>query len=228
MQRMKWAILLLLVTPSFLQDQASQYDFVILNGRVVDPESGLDAVRHVGISAGKIRALGTDPLHGRTVIDAQGLVVAPGFIDLHQHSHSREADRLKVLDGVTSALDLEGGAGDVDGWYAERSDTALVNYGAAVSHSRLRSAVVDGGPRKFPTGDAATRNLSAPELERLKALVDQGMRRGAPALGVSLGDTPGATPWETLEISCGSQVSWCPGARARAHDEEGGILARNL
>ena len=110
MQRMAlFAILLSVVIPASGQNDASQYELVILNGRVMDPESSLDAVRHLGISAGKIRALSTAPLSGRTVIDARGLVVAPGFIDLHQHSHNHEADRAKVLDGVTSALDMEGG-----------------------------------------------------------------------------------------------------------------------
>src|SRR4029453_12063335 len=104
---MTLAAILSLVTPALGQDRASSYDLVILNGRVMDPESGIDALRHLGINSGKILALTTDLLRGRTVIDARGLVVAPGFIDLHQHSHNQEADRAKVLDGVTSALDME-------------------------------------------------------------------------------------------------------------------------
>jgi N-acyl-D-aspartate/D-glutamate deacylase len=209
------AIVLLLVMPAFAQDDVDRYDLVILNGRVIDPESGLDAMRHLGISAGKIRELSTDTLHGETVIDARGLVVAPGFIDLHQHSHNHEADRAKVLDGVTSALDMEGGAGDVDLWYAERSGKALVNYGAAVSHSRIRSVVVSGGAPKFPTGEAATRNLTLAELESLKTLMDRGLRRGGPGIGICLGDTPGATPWETLEVF--RLAAKYPGATVHVH-----------
>ena len=110
MQRMiLFAILLSVVIAALAQTRVSQDQVVILDGRVMDPESGLDAVRHLGISAGKIRAISTAPLRGRTMINARGLVVAPGFIDVHQHSHNREADRAKVLDGVTSALDMEGG-----------------------------------------------------------------------------------------------------------------------
>jgi N-acyl-D-glutamate deacylase len=61
------------------------YDVVIANGHVMDPESGLDAVRNVGITGGKVRALSTEPLKGKSTLDAKNLVVAPGFIDLHEH-----------------------------------------------------------------------------------------------------------------------------------------------
>jgi N-acyl-D-glutamate deacylase len=62
-----------------------KYDVVIANGRVMDPESGLDEVRNVGIRGGKIRAISSGALQGKTTIEAKGLVVAPGFIDLHEH-----------------------------------------------------------------------------------------------------------------------------------------------
>jgi dihydroorotase len=215
MYRITCAVLLLLGISALGQDEAAQYDLVILNGRVMDPESSLDGVRHLGISGGKVRALSTDLLRGRLVIDARGLVVAPGFVDLHQHSHNVEADRAKVLDGVTTALDMEGGTGDIDGWYGERSGKALLNYGVAASPSRLRSAVVTGGPQGFPTGEVATRKLSAPELDKLKTLLDEEMRRGAPGVGVSLGDTPGATPWEILEVF--RVAARYPGAPVHVH-----------
>lgn len=217
MQRMAFvAILSCLVTPVLgLQNRASQYDVVILNGRVMDPESGLDAVRHLGIRGGKVQAVSTDLLRGQTVVDARGLVVAPGFIDLHQHSHSDEAHRAKVLDGVTSALDMEGGVADIDRWDADRAGKALINYGATVSHTRLRSVVVTGGQPKFPTGDAGARNLSLVELEKLKALVDQGLRQGAVGVGLSIADTPGATPWEILEMF--RLAARYPGAPVHVH-----------
>jgi dihydroorotase len=198
-----------------LQRPASQYDLVILNGRVMDPESGLDAVRHLGIGEGKIQAIGTDLLTGQTLVDARGLVVAPGFIDLHQHSHNHEAYRAKVLDGVTSALDMEGGVADIDHWDADRAGKALINYGATVSHTRLRSVVVTGGQPTFPTGDAASRHLSPTELEQLTALMDRGLRQGAVGVGLSIGDTPGATPWEILEMF--RLAARYPGAPVHVH-----------
>src|SRR6266542_3727043 len=105
--------------------QAQTYDLVIRGGRVIDPESKLDAARNIGITQGKVRAISPDPLAGRTTIDAAGLVVAPGFIDLHSHGQDAENYRYKAMDGVTSALELEIGVGDVDSWYREREGKAL-------------------------------------------------------------------------------------------------------
>ena len=99
---------------------APSYDLVIANGRVMDPESGLDAVRHVGIRGGKIEAVSATPLTGARVIDASRHVVAPGFIDLHEHGQQEESYRMMVRDGVTSAFELEVGTGDVAAWYAAR------------------------------------------------------------------------------------------------------------
>src|ERR1700682_6385642 len=96
---------------------AQNYDIVMSAGRVMDPESGLDAVRYIGINGKKITAISTSPLHGKIEIDANGLVVAPGFIDLHSHGQTPEAYRYKAMDGVTTALELEVGVSPVSEWY---------------------------------------------------------------------------------------------------------------
>ena len=86
--------------------QAPQpYDVAINNGRLIDPESRLDAVRSVGIRAGKIAAISETPLKAENVVDARGLVVSPGFINLHSHSVATAGYRLELLDGVTTALE---------------------------------------------------------------------------------------------------------------------------
>jgi predicted amidohydrolase len=100
---------------------AEVYDVVILNGRVMDPESDLDAVRNIGISKGTIQAITTEPLQGNLKIDARGLIVSPGFIDIHVHllpDQDQINYSVKATDGVTTALDLEAGTGDMDRWYA--------------------------------------------------------------------------------------------------------------
>src|SRR3989449_8780838 len=113
---------------------AQQYDVVLANGRVMDPESGLDAIRHVGIRGSEIAAVSVSPLQGKTVVDVKGLVVAPGFIDLHSHGQTPENYRYKARDGVTTALEMEVGVSPVGSWYAEREGKALVTYGATPGH----------------------------------------------------------------------------------------------
>src|SRR6266478_9835586 len=107
--------LLALATTSVpaLQSSAQQFDLVLEGGRVMDPETGVDAVRNVGIRDGKIVRISSQALSGRRVVHAGGLVVAPGFIDLHQHGQDLTSQRVKTLDGVTMALELEIGAPDV-------------------------------------------------------------------------------------------------------------------
>src|SRR4051794_7298111 len=86
---------------------AQQYDLVIEGGRVLDPETGLDAARSIAVADGKIARISADKMHAKRVINAAGLVVAPGFIDLHQHGQDVESGRVKALDGVTTALEME-------------------------------------------------------------------------------------------------------------------------
>tara|TARA_R100000900_G_scaffold42320_1_gene34577 strand:+ start:970 stop:1308 length:339 start_codon:yes stop_codon:yes gene_type:complete len=89
---------------------AQTFDLVIANSRVIDPETGLDDVRHVGVQAGAIVAVSEEELSGAQVLDARGQIVTPGFIDIHSHSPSRLGSAIQVLDGVTTQLDLEAGA----------------------------------------------------------------------------------------------------------------------
>src|ERR1035438_8025683 len=86
---------------------AQEYDLVLEGGRVMDPETGLDAVRNVGIRDGKIVRISSEALSGHRVVHASGLVVAPGFVDLHQHGQEMESQHVKALDGVTTALRSE-------------------------------------------------------------------------------------------------------------------------
>ena len=96
------------------------FDLAINNGRVLDPESGLDAIRHIGIRDGRIAVLSATAVQATQVIDAKGLAVAPGFIDLHAHGQDIENQRYQAMDGVTTALELEVGAGGIDEWYKSR------------------------------------------------------------------------------------------------------------
>jgi len=175
-------------------------DVVIANGRVMDPESGLNAVRNVGIIAGKIRAISTSHLNGKSTIDAKGLVVAPGFIDLHEHGQTLEKYRYQAHDGVTTSLELEVGTVDVDRWYVEREGKSLINFGVSVGHIPVRMEVMHDSGTFLPAGDAAHREATPQELAEIDQRIETGLQRGALAVGMGLAYTPGATRWETLEV----------------------------
>jgi N-acyl-D-aspartate/D-glutamate deacylase len=176
------------------------YDVVILNGHVIDPETRLDAMRNVGILSGKIQAISTVSLVGRTTVDAKGLIVAPGFIDLHEHGQTPEKYRYQAHDGVTTSLELEVGTDDVDKWYAEREGKALINFGVSIGHVPVRMKVM-GDPGDFlPRGDAAHREATAAEIAEIERRMEAGLQRGALAMGMGLNYTAGATHAEIVEM----------------------------
>jgi N-acyl-D-aspartate/D-glutamate deacylase len=197
------AVLFLLLLATIAVSSSSNaevYDLVILNGRIIDPESKTDAVRNLGISNGKIKTISRARLDGRNTIDARGLVVSPGFIDLHQHGQNEENFRFKVLDGVTSALELEVGTGDVDRWYAERAGKSLINYGVSAGHLAARMAAMKEPVTFLPTGEASRRAATDAEISEMKRRVEEGLRRGAVAVGFGIQYTPNASHWEILEM----------------------------
>jgi N-acyl-D-aspartate/D-glutamate deacylase len=181
-------------------DGAEIYDLVIANGQVMDPESGLDAVRNVGIRGGRIAVISSGALQGKQTIDAKGLVVAPGFIDLHQHGQDAENYALKAADGVTTALELEVGVADVDRWYGEREGKACINFGASVGHIAVRMAVMHDPGELLPRGDAAHRAATAAELEEISAMLEKGLKRGALAVGLGPAYTEAATNQEIVDV----------------------------
>lgn len=179
---------------------AQQYDLVIRGARVLDPESGLDGVRHIGIRQGVIAALSTQPLTGKTVLDASGLVAAPGFIDLHSHGQDAENYRAKAMDGVTSALECEIGVADVDAWYQARQGKALVHFGATIGHAPVRMQLF-GDPGSFlPAGSGAHKKAREEEISELARRIERGLRRGAVGVGFGLAYTPGASAVEYLAM----------------------------
>ena len=192
-----------LLGASLADAQTGPYDLVIRNGRVIDPESGLDAVRSVGIHNGKITAISRAALQGRTVIDARGLVVAPGFIDLHAHGQNDENYRVFAMDGVTTALELEVGVGDIPAFYADRHGKALINYGASAGHIRARMAVLnDGGIARgtlLPLDSAGYNVASEAQLAAIRKQIENGLAAGGLGVGMGLEYTPAATRHETLE-----------------------------
>ena len=186
---------------------AAPYDVVIHSGRVIDPESGLDGVRTIGIRNGRIQVVTSRPLRGRTMVDATGLVVAPGFIELHAHAPDSINYRYFAHDGVTTVLDLEGGVFPVGAWYAARAGGALLNYGAAVGHRDARVTLLQGAAAvnsPSTVGDTAapwTRQpLDASQMSSLVSLIERGLEEGGIGVGSILQQMPGATHEEYLRV----------------------------
>jgi N-acyl-D-aspartate/D-glutamate deacylase len=192
---------------------AQQYDLVVEGGRVMDPETGLDAVRNVGIRDGKIARISTESLTGKRVIRANGLVVAPGFIDLHQHGQDLDSQKVKALDGVTTVLELEIGAPDVAAFLNTKEGHSLIHYGTSASHVAARALVFGaplngetyrdhaGVPEILPKSGPATDKDATPEqIEAIRARLRSELDAGGLAVGMGIQYTPGATRLEVIDM----------------------------
>jgi hypothetical protein len=179
---------------------AEEYDLVINEGRVMDPETMHDSVANVGVKDGQIAVITKDKISGKETIDAKGLVVAPGFIDGHQHCIEPYAYRLMLRDGRTTIMDLEIGAHGpkLDEWYKRREGNASLNFGVAVAHEFARAEILDGFKdwKFFYTPDAIESRVkqgwskTRPTLEQgnqILGLIDEGLQQG----GIGIGSTVG-------------------------------------
>ena len=214
---MRWiaSMVLLAALAATAGAQGTTYDLVVANGRVMDPASGLDAVRHLGITGGRIAVISERPLRGRRVIDAARHVVAPGFVDLHEHGQQEESYRMMVRDGVTSAFELEVGTGEVAKWYAEREGGQLVNYGVSIGHIRARMKVL-GDPSNdlLPAGVGGTGTATEAQVAEMETILRRGLAEGAVAVGLGSAYTPGAP---MSEIQRMFKVAAGGGASAHIH-----------
>ena len=204
MRKLIFLVLLLLLPLTTTLALAQQYDLVIEGGRVMDPETGMDAVRNVGIRDGKIARIASEALSGRRVVHASGLVVAPGFIDLHQHSQEIESQRVKQLDGVTTALELEIGAPDVAQFLQAKEGRSLIHYGTSASQVAAR-ALVFGAPipanEILPKSGPATNQPATPEqIEAIRKRLRSELDAGGLAIGMGIQYTPAATRLEIIDM----------------------------
>jgi N-acyl-D-amino-acid deacylase len=194
------------------------YDTVILNGRVMDPETNFDQVTNMGITDGRISIITHDAITGKENIDAKGLVVAPGFIDTHFHSLDMFAVKFSMRDGVTTGMDLEYGAWPIAPWYKAKKDNWPINYGTLVSQEIIRMIVHDGlkiddymdastalsTGRDFSAKDGvdgwSVTKSSLAQINQISKMLDQGMMEGALGLGSSVGYmTKGVTTYEMFD-----------------------------
>ena len=207
---------------------STEFDVVILNGRVMDPETNFDGVRNVGIKDGVIGLITEKEISGKETIDASGKVVAPGFIDTHNHWQRTMGYKIALRDGVTTSFDLEYGTvgNRVDEWYAEREGKTQSNYGTASSHEGARSVVIDSCPEQYDAPGAlecrskytgwATVEPTVEQGNKILQIIDQGLADGAIGVGATLGYfRNGATAREVFEVQ---KVSARYGRQYGAHN----------
>ena len=170
------------------------YDLVINQGRVIDPESGLDAVRSVGIRDGKIVAISEASLDAKQVIDASGLVVSPGFINLHSHSVAEAGYRLELLDGVTTVLELEAGGFPIERFGQQLGEAPLTHFGASVGHAWIRMQVVDPDAlaalaktgKLDMSGNAFTQAATPEQRQQIERMLEMELDAGGLGIGFLL------------------------------------------
>jgi hypothetical protein len=184
---------------------AEDYDLVILNGRVMDPETMYDAIANVGIKDGKIAVITQNQIKGKQTIDAKDLVVAPGFIDTHFHAVDPFASKLAVADGITTGMDLEAGASRVGEWYENKKKSGWqINYGTTTSLAMARLLVHDPEMEINDPVDASTlfdwggkagadgvvgwsvSRSNIDQMNRIMKMLDEDLRQGAVGVGAPI------------------------------------------
>lgn len=188
----------------------NECDVVLAGGRVIDPESGLDAITDVGIKDGKIVAIGDGVPRAALTLDVSGNVVSAGFIDLHSHAQTIPSMRMQALDGVTTALELEAGTSDVAASYQRAArEGRPVNYGYSASWAQARMKVLDGAMPKggfldFTSGIGGSewqRPANANELSRILGQLEGEIGAGALGIGVLVGYAPQTGRGEYMKVA---------------------------
>ncbi|WP_276388357.1 amidohydrolase family protein [Eudoraea chungangensis] len=213
-----YLLLIFTINYSFAQSTISKslpvktdFDVVILNGRVIDPETNLDAIRNVGVKDGSIGIITEKDIKGKKTIDATGKIVSPGFIDLHMHGLNISAYRMQAMQGVTTALELESGILPINDFYEGQATKNLpIHYGAAAAWTFGRIATFT---EKEPEATADyfqnaqgvdnwKKELASPEqLEKILNEVEEGLKQGAIGIGVNAGYAPGNGHLEYYKVS---------------------------
>ncbi len=206
-----FAKLILLIGVLSWPVSADDYDLVVIAGRVLDPETGLDAQRNIGIKNGKIVIVTTSTISGTQTIDATGLVVSPGFIDMHAHGQTIPAARMQAMDGVTTGLELEAGVLPVSAYYDDMAQEGRpINYGASVNWAHARIAAhLDIEPShtlewflsNFGNPKWQSTISSTDQLNKIRAMVSEGLDQGGLGVGFLLGYAPGTGRKEYYQIS---------------------------
>jgi len=239
--RLQYIYLLLLFCSGNLLRAQTSYDIVLSNGRVIDPETRLDAIRNIGIRNNRIAAISSMPLQGKIVVDVSGLVVAPGFIDLHVHGRTNVEQEYQLHDGITTALELEWGIENISQWYASRKNKALINYGGSVSwpferfkaidkYATAVSALTDKSARGESTVEtlmtavlpAAAEQITGAEIDKTLQNIRLSLAAGGIGIGAPIGYLPKTNAGELYRVF---QLAGEMQALVYTHVRGGGIIS---
>ncbi|AGK97239.1 N-acyl-D-amino-acid deacylase family protein [Clostridium pasteurianum] len=173
------------------------YDLVISNGNIVDVEQKRIIKGNIGICKNKICKITDKNIQGKIEIDAKGLIVSPGFIDIHGHiDGSIPCGKLAVLQGVTTAVggNCGGGILDIEKFFDEQDARGFfINQAQLVGHSfRLREAVGITNPYI-----AATKQ----QIEKMSDLLKKSFQAGAIGLSFGIEYAPGSSKDEIMILS---------------------------
>lgn len=193
---MKWILSFLFFTISFAA-QSQDCDILITNGKIIDGTGNNWYYGNIAIKDGKIFKIGRDViLSAKKTIDAKGLIVAPGFIDVHTHLEGDEdkdpTAKSFIYDGVTTCITGNCGSSNVDiGKYLSWIDSLKlsINVATLIGHNDVRKAVMG----------RANRDATQNEMKQMDNIVDKAMRDGAVGLSTGLIYIPG-TYTKTPEI----------------------------
>jgi Amidohydrolase family len=214
-----WHIFMLCICLNATAQSTIEYDIVLSGGRVIDPETKLDAIKNVGILNNRIAQINSEPLKGKQTINVSGLVVAPGFIDMHVHGRSNVEQEYQLHDGITTALELEWGIEHIGKWYESRKGKALINYGASVNWPFERFKAID----KYKAGvdsllqttlkgeasigtmtntilRAANETISPAEMNQTLANIKTSLSEGGIGIGAPIGYLPKSNPKELYQV----------------------------
>jgi hypothetical protein len=219
----------------------TQYDIVLVGGRVIDPETKLDAIKNVGILNNRIAQISSEPLRGKEMVNVAGLVVSPGFIDIHVHGRTNKEQEYELHDGVTTALELEWGIEFLDKWYELRKSKALINYGASVSwaferfktfenkekdldqlYQNLLKGESSSVERENAIGSTYYSSLSPDQINKTLVNIRKSLAEGGIGIGVPIMYLPGVKPEEVYRVY---QLAGELKAPIFTHIREYGIMA---
>lgn len=195
----------------------AQCQTLIVGGRVVDPRNGVDDVLAVGITDARVVHVGPETIPAERTIDAAGLVVSPGFIDLHSHAQNQIGHILQAFDGVTTSLELECGAAPfLHSLNAAEAEGRSLNYGYSASWLLARMIVMEGlSPsdiKDLPTlpldifgalqaKQSWQKPATAQQIDATIDLVAEQLDQGAIGVGVLLGYAPAVDPSELQALA---------------------------